>query len=198
MNSPRLPLAGSTSAPARRRIHRVPAARAVLVAALSVVVAGCGIFGPAPSAPGPTASPTAPPDPATVYAAIEQQVLAIRGLDEKVPVEPKILDEAALTDYVKAQFREGQPGVARRGQRAPPQGPWPLPVRRVARGPLHRPAEQPGRGPLQPEGQDALRRLAVGWPRADRKDDLRPRIHPRAPGPELRHCQPQARRDRGR
>ena len=109
MNSPSLPLVGSTSAPARGRIHWVPAARSALAAVLSIVVAGCGIFGPAPSTAGPTASPTTPPDPATVYATIEEQVRAIRGLEEKVPVQPKILDEAALTDYVMEQFRKDNP-----------------------------------------------------------------------------------------
>ncbi len=109
MNSPSLPLVGSTLTPARRTIQHMSAARSALIAVLSIVVAGCGIFGPGPSTPGPTASPTSPPDPATVYAAIEQQVHAIRGLDEKVPVQPKILDEAALTDYVKAQFRKDNP-----------------------------------------------------------------------------------------
>jgi len=109
MNSPSLPLVGSTSAPARGRIHWVPAARSALAAVLSIVVAGCGIFGPAPSVPGATASPTTPPDPATVYATIEEQVRAIRGLEEKVPVQPKILDEAALTDYVMEQFRKDNP-----------------------------------------------------------------------------------------
>jgi hypothetical protein len=67
------------------------------------------MFGPSPSTPAPTASPTTPPDPATVYAAIEEQVRAIRGLEEKVSVQPKVLDEAALTDYVKEQFRKDNP-----------------------------------------------------------------------------------------
>ena len=109
MNSPSLPLAGPTSAPARRKIHRRPVAHVAFVAVLSIVVAGCGIFGPAPSAAGPTASPTTPPDPAIVYATIEEQVRTIRGLEELVAVEPRILDAAALTDYVKEQFRKDNP-----------------------------------------------------------------------------------------
>ena len=83
--------------------------RVAIAAVLSVVVAGCGVFGPAPSSPAPTASPTTPPDPATVYAEIEDQVRAIRGLDEKKPVQPKVLDEAALGAYVKEQFRTDNP-----------------------------------------------------------------------------------------
>jgi hypothetical protein len=79
------------------------------VAALAVILAGCGILGPTPSPSSPTTSPTTPPDPATVYAEIEEQVRAIRGLQEKAPIQPKILDEAALTDYVKVQFRKDNP-----------------------------------------------------------------------------------------
>jgi hypothetical protein len=108
MNSPHLPLAGSTSVPAHKS-PRPAAARSVLVAALAVILAGCGILGPTPSPSSPTTSPTTPPDPATVYAEIEEQVRAIRGLQEKAPVQPKILDEAALTDYVKKQFRKDNP-----------------------------------------------------------------------------------------
>ena len=109
MYSPSLPLVGPTSAPARRTIRRGAAARSAFVVVLSMVIAGCGILGPAPSATGPTASPTTPPDPATVYATIEEEVRAIRGLEENVAVQPGMLDEAALTDYVKVQFRKNNP-----------------------------------------------------------------------------------------
>ena len=48
MTSPRLPLVGSTSAPARRRIRRLPAAQSALVAVLcSRSWPRCGVFGPA-------------------------------------------------------------------------------------------------------------------------------------------------------
>jgi hypothetical protein len=109
MNSPRSPLVGSKSAHARRPTHSLPGARATLAAVISLVVAGCGIFGPAPSTVGPTASPTTPPDPATVYAEIEEQVRAIRPLSEKTPVTPKVLDGPALTAYVKEQFHRDNP-----------------------------------------------------------------------------------------
>jgi hypothetical protein len=36
-------------------------------------------------------------------------VRAIRGLEEKAPVQPKVLDEAALSAYVKEQFRKDNP-----------------------------------------------------------------------------------------
>jgi hypothetical protein len=93
-----------------------PAGLAILVCA---VLVACGVTGPtatpspSPTAPPtpaqPTGSPTPPPDPATVYAAIQKQVLAIRGLESKAPVDPKVLDDAALSEYVKAQFSKDNP-----------------------------------------------------------------------------------------
>jgi hypothetical protein len=112
MTSPCLPVAGTRSARARRESHLSSVAHSAFVGVLCVILAACGISGPTarPSAsPGPTASPTTPPDPATVYAAIEEQVRAIRGLEEKAPVQPKVLDEAALSAYVKEQFRKDNP-----------------------------------------------------------------------------------------
>ena len=112
MNSPRLPVAGTRSVRARRESHCSGVARSAFVAVLCMALAACGISGPTPrpsASSGPTASPTIPPDPATVYAAIEVQVRAIRGLEEKAPVQPKVLDEAALSAYVKEQFRKDNP-----------------------------------------------------------------------------------------
>jgi hypothetical protein len=112
MTSPRLPVAGTRSVRARRESHLSSVAHSAFVAVLCVTLTACGISGPTarPSAsPGPTASPTVPPDPATVYAAIEEQVRAIRALEEKAPVQPKVLDEAALSAYVKEQFRKDNP-----------------------------------------------------------------------------------------
>lgn len=95
-----------------------PVGIAVLLCALLVA---CGPAGPtvAPSTsalPSPSAtvgassgSPTPPPDPATVYATIETQVRAIRGLEAKTPVEPRVLDEAALGTYIQDQFRKDNP-----------------------------------------------------------------------------------------
>jgi hypothetical protein len=58
---------------------------------------------------GPTPSATTPPDPATVYAAIEPQVVAIRGLEPKASVEPKILDAAGIQKFVKDSFSKDNP-----------------------------------------------------------------------------------------
>jgi hypothetical protein len=64
---------------------------------------------PTPSAAAPSSSPTTPPDPAAVYAAIEPQVVAIRGLEPKANVEPKILDAAGIQKFVKDSFSKDNP-----------------------------------------------------------------------------------------
>ncbi len=103
---------------------RVP--RLLAVTAAIILVAACGSSTssgtpPAtggPSAPSPTtaasvspttavASPSA--DPATVYAEIESQVQAIRGLTATKPVDPKLLDEAQLKANITASFEKDNP-----------------------------------------------------------------------------------------
>ena len=95
--------------------RRPPLVGAIL---LCLVLVACGTSGPtaAPSTAAPTASSASPsgsaappPDPATVYATIEEQVRAIRGLQAKQPVDPKVLDEAALGTYIEGQFRKDNP-----------------------------------------------------------------------------------------
>ena len=87
---------------------------------LCLILAACGTTGltaspsgatPSTASPttGPTGSPTTPPDPAAVYKTIEEQVRAIRGLEEKSPVDPKVLDEAALGTYIQEQFKKDNP-----------------------------------------------------------------------------------------
>lgn len=105
----------------RNPLRRLPA----LLAALALVAAACGPAtptatvrpsstatsapSPAASPPGPAASPTATPDPATVYAAIEAQVVEIRGITPKTDVEPQILDEAELKVRMEKSFHEDNP-----------------------------------------------------------------------------------------
>ena len=79
----------------RPRASRRPPARRVSPTALPSA---------SPSAAG---SPTA--DPATVYAQIEAQVQQIRELSAKTPVEPKLLDDAALKANVAASFEKDNP-----------------------------------------------------------------------------------------
>jgi hypothetical protein len=66
---------------------------------------------PSPSAvaSGPTPVPTAAQDPAEIYAAIEPQVRAIRGLEAKAPVDPKVLDDAGIKKFVADSFKEDNP-----------------------------------------------------------------------------------------
>jgi hypothetical protein len=96
--------------------------RSVATAAIvALLAAACG--SPAPSA---SPSPAAPPSPsssapvaspsasgsggdAAVYAAINEQVRAIRGLQEKTPVEPTIVSPDEMTQVLKDSFSEDYP-----------------------------------------------------------------------------------------
>ena len=72
-----------------------------------VVLAACASPAPSPT-PTPTASPTPTPttvpsaspapseDASALYESIEEQVIAIRGLQPKRDVVPKVLDETEL------------------------------------------------------------------------------------------------------
>ena len=64
---------------------------------------------PAPSSGTATASPSASPDDASVYAAIEAQVQELRGLKAKRPVDPKLLDEATLKTNIETSFLKANP-----------------------------------------------------------------------------------------
>ena len=48
-------------------------------------------------------------DPATVYAKIEGQVVAIRGLRPKVAVQPQVLDDAGIKKLTAASFAKDNP-----------------------------------------------------------------------------------------
>ena len=64
---------------------------------------------PASQPVGPSPSPTTPPDPASIYAAIEPQVVEIRGLTPKASVEPQLLDGAGLKKLVTDSFSKDNP-----------------------------------------------------------------------------------------
>ena len=91
----------------------------------AVLLAGCGTSSASPTPTlAPTASagasvaPSQTPDPATVYADIEAQVEGIRELTAKTPVEPKLLDDAALKKNMADSFaRDNPPEVIAAGQR---------------------------------------------------------------------------------
>ncbi|HTC86316.1 MAG TPA: hypothetical protein VK656_06405, partial [Candidatus Acidoferrum sp.] len=104
------------------RRHRPPTWRfGIGVAALSIALSACGnaTTTPAQTASLPSGSldipsnsagpsPT-PEDPAAVYARIEQQVVAIRGLDLKSPVTPRLLDDAGLAKELASRFDANYP-----------------------------------------------------------------------------------------
>lgn len=99
--------------------HRLP----TLIAALALVAVACGPATPSPTvrptgtaAPsasatptGPAVSPTPGPDPATVYKTIEEQVVAIRGIQPTKPVDPQVLDEVELKVRLEKSFNEDNP-----------------------------------------------------------------------------------------
>ena len=108
----------------RNRAHRPRAARsrvAALAVALAVVACGTApttapslapTSAPTPSAvPSPSLAPTPAPsvDNAAVYAQIESDVQAIRGLRAKSTVEPKVVDPAAMTKVITDELARGTP-----------------------------------------------------------------------------------------
>jgi hypothetical protein len=101
---------------ARRRSASPGLAAALLIA---LVATRCGTSTPSAS-PAPTAGPTVqsagptgtPEAPADVYARIERQVEAIRGLPAKVTIDPVILDQAALDAALRAHFDKDNPAAA--------------------------------------------------------------------------------------
>jgi len=95
-----------------------PVATAAIVALLA---AACGspapsaspsaAASPSPSSSAQVASPSASGSggDAAVYAAINEQVRAIRGLQEKTPVEPTIVSPDEMTQVLKDSFSEDYP-----------------------------------------------------------------------------------------
>src|SRR5438552_1848636 len=109
--------------PARRHPHHRSGRVGALLAVIVLLINACGVTTPSPSrqaSPSPSASfaqaspattgpsPSAP-DPAKVYATIEDQVVEIRGLQPKAPVDPKILDDAGIKKLVADSFSEDNP-----------------------------------------------------------------------------------------
>lgn len=111
-----------TPSPSRRRRRSSTAATAAL--AVGLIVAGCGVAvspsaQPSPSAapssdapsgaPSPDASAPSSADIEQIYAEIEAQVQALRGLEATSDVSPTLLDQAGLTDYAKRSFAADNP-----------------------------------------------------------------------------------------
>lgn len=80
-----------------------------------LAVAGCGPVAspsPSPTPSTPTPTPTAiasPADPLEVYAAIAEQVSAIRGLEPTADIAPVVIDEATLRANLEAAFDRDNP-----------------------------------------------------------------------------------------
>ena len=94
--------------PTRRRL--------LALSLVALLVGACGSTAP-PASPSasPTASPTAEPTPvesqdlAGVYAQINSQVQAIRGLDELKPIVPKIVSSGELAAVLQASLERDYP-----------------------------------------------------------------------------------------
>ena len=108
------------STPLRPRSRASRASRAVLLAALSLVLLACGATAPStlPSAtptPAVTATPEAqaPASPQigspAIYDLIEQEVIAMRGLQPTRPVERQDISEAELRTLLTKQFDKETP-----------------------------------------------------------------------------------------
>ena len=95
-------------------------------ATVLLLVGACGTANPSavpasaaptasPGASAPLASPSTSPspsgavDPAALYAEIEDQVVALRGLQPKSPVARNVVDEAELRAILTKSFRENTP-----------------------------------------------------------------------------------------
>jgi hypothetical protein len=109
--------------PARRHPRHRSGRLVPLLAGVVLLINACGPTTPSPS-PQPSPSPSATaaaaslapsgPSPsaadvASVYATIEDQVVAIRGLQPKTKVDPKILDDAGIKKLVADSFSEDNP-----------------------------------------------------------------------------------------
>jgi hypothetical protein len=106
-----------------RRLRRLGA----LLAAFALIVGACGTStstaspagqsgppaspseSPAPSSATGSSQPSAGDDPAAIYAAIEDQVVAIRGLQPKAKVDPRILDDAGIKKLTADSFAKDNP-----------------------------------------------------------------------------------------
>ena len=93
--------------------------RPITLIAISVLIAtACGNAPSSPS-PSPSSGPTASASPApttsgsagfdAVYAEVNQQVRAIRGLEEKKPVTPTILSTEELSEVIRTTFDQDYP-----------------------------------------------------------------------------------------
>lgn len=102
------------------RLPSAHARRATLLLVLALVLIACGSAPPSPTpsstaAPSATAAPTASATPAAsqdadaIYDTIEQEVIAIRGLQPTKPVDRQQISESELREMLTKQFDEETP-----------------------------------------------------------------------------------------
>ena len=124
------PMPATTHAPAAAPARRLRSPRLLAVVAVVALVAACGSGVPSaspstastPSAPASSApsiapsqgasgstSPAASQDLASVYRGIEDQVVAIRQLQPKAPINPTVLDGPGLQKLVSDGFDKDNP-----------------------------------------------------------------------------------------
>jgi hypothetical protein len=89
---------------AARHTTRGPLRLAVAALVAVLAMGACG-------SPGPTGSPSSAPasDAPVSYSLIEQQVVALRGLQPKSAVARKVVDQAGMRALVTASFRDENP-----------------------------------------------------------------------------------------
>jgi hypothetical protein len=92
--------------------------RLAALAVIAIVAWGCGNAAPSASqsaSPAPTASasasasPAGSADPESVYADINEQVRALRGLEELKPIEPTIVSPEEMSEVIRQSFDEDYP-----------------------------------------------------------------------------------------
>ena len=158
--SSRSPSRRSWSSSAAGRARRRPARRRrVAPRPPSPPLAERGPARPRPARPASV-------DANAIYDAVEQQVIAIRGLKPSKPVARQFIDERRAPDAPHPAVRRGHAAGLSRRQRAAVQGARADPGGREPARPQPRPAQRRRGGLLPRRRGQALRRLEVGRHRA--------------------------------
>lgn len=94
--------------PTGHRHARRTTPRVALVTATALLLAACNVFAPSPP-PTPSPEPVASEDPAVTYQRIEDQVIALRGLEPTSDVEPQLMTPDEVKVATAESFREDNP-----------------------------------------------------------------------------------------
>ena len=151
------------------------------------------------ASPPSTAAPTASPDPATDLRPDRGPGRRrSAGSRPKTPVEPDVLDDAGSRRYIADELRQGQPARGHRRERAAVQGPRACSRPDAVTAPTSTSSCSAARSPASttPTTRSCSSCRESGDLGPTEKIDLRPRVRPRAPGPELRPEEPGLERGR--